>query len=36
MRRRFDDKQITDFVIYTCLCVVAFLMLYGFVIAYTK
>jgi len=36
MRRRFDEKRITDIVIYTCIFAVAFLMLYGFVTVYTQ
>jgi hypothetical protein len=35
MRRRFDEKRITDIVIYTCIFAVAFLMLYGFITTYT-
>jgi hypothetical protein len=34
MRRRFDEKRIADIVIYMCIFVVAFLMLYGFVTVY--
>jgi hypothetical protein len=35
MRRRFDEKRITDIVIYACIFAAAFLMLYGFVTVYT-
>jgi hypothetical protein len=34
MRRRFDEKRIIDIVVYTCIFVAAFLMLYGFVTVY--
>ena len=36
MRRRFDEKRITDIVIYTCIFAVAFFMLYGFLAVYTQ
>jgi len=36
MRRRFDEKRITDIVIYTCIFAVAFLMIDGFVTVYTQ
>jgi hypothetical protein len=35
MRRRFNEKRVSDIVVYTCIFAIAFLMLYGFITAYT-
>lgn len=35
MRRRFNEKRVSDIVVYTCIFAIAFLMLYGFINVYT-